>query len=156
MSEHDVLDRLRGATRKTARRMVLVGPGIAAFGGFMIALHALELDPDTADMSTGALAALYGFALLFIATGLAMVYIGAFKIAGKGRRVVAVLSGSPDALTKVQHVTIQAQGAPGSLGRVHQLQFTIGSEAVSLTVDAKDVEPILAYVARQAPHALQG
>lgn len=134
---------------------MLVGPGIAAFGGFMIALHALELDPATADMGTGALAALYGFALLFIVTGLAMVYLGAFKIAGKGGRVVAALSGSPGQITKVQHVTIQAQGAPGSLGRVHQMQFTIGAEVVTLTVAADDVEPILAYVARQAPHALQ-
>lgn len=155
MGEQQVLDLIRDAIRKTGRTMTFMGPAIAAVGVFMIALHLLELDPEAKDMSTAAVVALYGFGILFIATGLLMVYVGLFKYAAMGRAVIGVLSGDPSRLKKVESITIQAANAPGKLGRVHQLRFDIeGRKAVTVTVRETDVEPILAFVQSRAPHAL--
>ena len=155
MGEQEVLDRVRAATAKTARTMNITGPCIVVLGLFMIALHALELDSEAADMSTGAVAALYGFALVFIATGLLMLYIGLFKFAKTGRNIIGALTGDPSVLEKVEYTVIQAANAPGDLGKVHQLRFAIrGRSAAVLTVRAEDVEPILELVRLKAPHAL--
>lgn len=152
-----MLDRVRAATAKTARTMNILGPCIVGLGAFMIALHALELDSEAADMSTGALVALYGFALVFIATGLLMLYVGLFKFAKMGRAVVGALTGDTSVLEKVEYTSIQAANAPGELGRVHQLRFDIrGHKATTLTFRKEDIEPILAYVRLKAPHALTG
>ncbi len=158
MNERDALDRVRAATAKTARTMNIMGPFIVALGVFMIALHALELDSEAADMSTGALVALYGFALVFIGTGGLMLYVGLFKFARMGRAVIGALTGDTSALEKVVYTTIQAANAPGKLGRVHQLRFEIRgrTKATTLTVREEDVEPILALVRARAPHALAG
>ncbi len=156
MDERDALDRIHAATTKTARTMNVMGPCIVALGLFMIALHALELDSEAADMGTAALVALYGFALVFIATGLLMLYVGLFKFARMGRAVIGALTGDPSVLEKVEYTTIQAANAPGALGRVHQLRFNIvgRKQATTLTVREEDVEPILGLVRRKAPHAL--
>lgn len=136
--------------------MSILGPCIVGLGGFMIALHALELDPEAADMGTAAVVALYGFALVFIATGLLMLYIGLFKFARMGRAVIGALTGDASVLEKVEYTTTQAASAPGALGRVHQLRFDIRGrkQATMLTVREEDVEPILALVRLKAPHAL--
>ncbi len=138
--------------------MNIMGPCIVALGVFMIALHALELDSEAADMSTTALVALYGFAVVFIAAGLGMLYVGLFKFARMGRAVVGALSGDPSALKKVEYRTIQAANAPGELGRAHQLCFEFRGrrKTTQLAVRAADVEPILALVRLKAPHALSG
>lgn len=156
MDERDALDRIRAATAKTARTMNIMGPCIVALGVFMIALHALELDSEAADMSPAALAALYGFALVFIGTGALMLYVGLFKFARMGRAVIGALTADTSALQKVEYTTIQAANAPGALGRVHQLRFDIRgrTKATTLTVREEDVEPILALVRAKAPHAL--
>jgi len=156
MEERDALDRIRAATAKTARTMNVTGPCIVALGLFMIALHALGIDSEAADMSTAALVALYGFALVFIATGLLMLYMGLFKFARMGRAVIGALTGDPSVLDKVVYTTVQAANAPGALGRVHQLRFDIRGrkQATTLTVREEDVEPILALVRQNAPHAL--
>ncbi|MBV1861349.1 MAG: hypothetical protein KUG77_23220 [Nannocystaceae bacterium] len=158
MLEQDALDRIRAATAKTARTMNIAGPCIVVLGLFMIALHALELDSEAADMSTAALIALYGFALVFVATGLLMLYIGLFKFAAMGRAVIGALIGDPSVLEKVEYTVIQAANAPGRLGRVHQLRFDLRGrrKATTLTVREEDVEPILALVREKAPHALSG
>ncbi len=136
---------------------MLMGPAIAALGAFMIALHALELDSEAADMGTAALVALYGFAILFIGVGLLMMYVGMFKFAAMGRAVIGALTGDTSVLEKVEYITIQASNAPGKLGRVHQLRFDItGRKATTITVSEADVEPILALVRERAPHALAG
>ncbi len=155
MGEQDVLDRIRAATTKTARTMSIMGPAIAALGAFMIALHLFEIDSEAADMGTGALVALYGFGLVFIATGIGMLYVGMFKFAAMGRAVIGALTGDPSVLEKVAYTTIQAANAPGKLGRVHQLRFDIkGRKSTTITVSEADVEPILAFVRERAPHAL--
>lgn len=138
--------------------MNIMGPCIVALGAFMIALHALDLDSEAADMSTGALAALYGFGLLFIATGLLMLYVGLFRFAAMGRAVIGALSTDASVLEKVEYIRIQAANAPGKLGLVHQLRFDIRGrgKATTLTVREEDVEPILAHVRLKAPHALAG
>lgn len=132
-----------------------MGPAIAALGAFMIALHLFEIDSEAADMGTGALVALYGFGLVFIATGIGMLYVGMFKFAAMGRAVIGALTGDPSVLEKVAYTTIQAANAPGKLGRVHQLRFDIkGRKSTTITVSEADVEPILAFVRERAPHAL--
>jgi len=156
MGEQQVLDLIRGAVSKQARTMTILGPFIIALGVFMIALHALELDSEAADMGTGALAALYGFAIVFIATGALMMYVGLFKFAAMGRAVVGALTSDPQAIEKVEYITIQAANAPGRLGMVHQLSFQIrGRKATRFSVKEPDVEPILAYVRQKAPHAVE-
>lgn len=155
MGEQDVLDRIRAATTKTARTMSIMGPCIAALGAFMIALHLFEIDSEAADMGTAAVAALYGFGLLFIATGVGMFYMGVFKFAAMGRAVIGALTGDSSVLEKVEYTTIQAANAPGKLGRVHQLRFDIkGRKSTTITVSEADVEPILSFVRQRAPHAV--
>lgn len=154
MGEREVLDLIRVATRRSGRRLVIVGVGIALFGGFMIALHALGLDSEAADMSTAAVAALYGFGGLFFLVGGAMAWMGLFKFQARGRTIIGALSGDGRALEKVEHIVIQARNAPGTLGQVHQLAFTVGGKATQLTVREPDVAPILGFVAERAPHAL--
>lgn len=156
MREHEILDLIRGATKRSGRRMAIVGIGMLLMGGFMVSLHAFEIDSEAADMSTGALAALYGFAALFALFGAGMVWMGLFKFEARGRAIVAALAGDSRALEKVEHVVIQTKGAPGKLGQVHQLAFTVGGTATQLTVKEADVAPILGFVAERAPHALPG
>ena len=153
MSEHDALDRLRTATRKTTRGMVIMGVGTALLGGFMIVLHALELDADAADMGTAALAALYGFAILFLLVGALMIYVALFKLARKSRSLIGALVSEPHRIRKITHQTIQSKSAPGDLGKVHQLVFDVDGDALTLTVKAADVEAIVVYARTRAPAA---
>lgn len=155
MSEHDALDRLRTATRKTTRGMVIMGVGVVLLGGFMIALHAFELDSEAADMGTGALAALYGFAILFLLVGVAMVYVALFKVARKTRSLIGALVSEPHRIRKVTHQTIQSKSAPGELGKVHQLIFDVDGDTHTLTVKPADVEAIVAYARTRAPAAFE-
>lgn len=156
MAEHDALDRIRRAIRKTSRGLTILGPCIALLGAFMISLHAFELDSEAASMGTAAIGALYGFAILFIVVGLGMSYTGMFVIARRGKMLIGTLASDPARLKSATYQTIQHRNAPGELGKVHQLSFTIDglSKVVTLQVTAKDVEPILVYVRRRAPHAL--
>ncbi len=136
----------------------MIGLGVLALvvGVFMMSLHIFELDSEAQDMSTVALGALYGFAGLFVIVGVGMVYMGLFKMAAKGQRLVGVLVGEPHRLASVEYKTVQARNAPGELGRVHQLFFTVDDKSIVLSVRRDDVEPILSYVRGRAPHALAG
>lgn len=154
MAEHDALDRIRAATTKTARVMIVLGIGTFLLGLFMMALHLFEIDSEAQDMGTAALVALYGFGGLFVVVGVLMAYMGLFKMAAKGQRLIAVLVSEPARLTRLEYKTVQAQGAPGELGKAHQLLFHVDGKAIALQVKRDDVQPILTYVGAQAPHAL--
>ena len=155
ISDQEITTLLQKTIRRTGRGMLLVGLLALPLGLFMIALHVLKLDPSAGEMSTGMLAALYGFAILFIGTGILMIYAALFKNAAKGQRFLDTLAHRPEQIKQVTHKIIQAQGAPGKLGQAHQI--IIGYAAggnLTLSVKARDAEPILGYLAARAPHAV--
>lgn len=75
----DPLAPLRAAHRRGRLQGLFVAALSAGLGAFMIALHALKLDPEAASMGTGAVVALYGFAVLFILTGAGLLWVALFK-----------------------------------------------------------------------------
>jgi hypothetical protein len=154
MDPNEALAILRKASRRTARSMLIVGVPTVGLGAFMIALHAVGLDPDAQSMGTGMLAALYGLGALFIVSGLLMTYVGLFVSAAQSRTLLDALVHRPHEITTVTHRRIQTAGAPGDLGAVHQLVFEVGNKARRLTVERRDLDVVLPYLAVQVPHAL--
>jgi hypothetical protein len=75
----DPLAPLRAAHRRGRVQGLFVAALSAGLGAFMIALHALKLDPEAASMGTGAVVALYGFAVLFLLTGAGLAWVALFK-----------------------------------------------------------------------------
>lgn len=151
------------AVRRTGRNMAIFGILIVALGGFMIALHAFEIDSEAQSMSTGALVLLYGFAILFILTGLWMLYVAFFKNRKQGDRFLFVLQHQPELLQEIYVQYIVGSNAPERLypgqivPRLASLSLIIvyqDKTSYHLQMNAEHINAVVPYLQLQAPHAM--
>lgn len=154
---HCVDDRqiLERALRSSNRKMGCIGTGIVALGAFMIALHAAKLDPSAAKMTTAGVVGLYFFGALFIATGLAGLYVAFVKSASQTRAILDALDRDPAQLERVEAFVVKTEGLEAAPGGQHGVRFFLrGAPMWQVLTSKDDVEPILRYVRSRAPHAL--
>ena len=145
---------LERSFKRTARSMIGIGIGIVAFGLFMIALHLFELDPETADMRTSMLIALYFFALLFVATGAAMIYVGVVRTPRDAREIRALVMQSPDQIAAYWRWVTTGTNNPDGLGAQNFVKLEMSAGKVhQISVRKQDLAPILTFLAQQAPQA---
>lgn len=143
---------LERSFKRTARSMIGIGSGILALGLFMIALHLFDLDPESADMGTGKLVALYFFALLFAATGLAMMYVGFVKAPRDAREIRALVTHSPDQITAYWR-WVSTATSPDGVGAQNFVKIEMRTGKLhQISVRKQDLDPILRFLATQASH----
>lgn len=151
----EMLTILKKSIRSTGRKQLLVAALALPTGLFMVAAQGLGLDPSSFEgMSTFGLVLLYGFGVVFIATGAYMIYSALFMNARKGELFLERLASSPEQIRKITHNIYQHADAPGKLGQAHQIQVEYdGGSKWHLAVQAKHTDAILQYLADRAPHA---
>jgi len=148
---------LESSFKRTARSMIIIGLGVVALGVFMIALHLFEIDPEAADMGTGMLVALYFFALLFVATGLGMLWVGFVKGPRDAREIRALVMHSPDKIQKFWRYVTTGTGNPDGVGAQNFVKILMHNDKLhQLSVKKSDIAAILEFLARQAPGAEHG
>lgn len=138
----DPLDVLDAAEAKTRRGMGCVGVGTLLLGGFMVALHLAELDPEMADAGTGMLVALYLFAGLFLLVGALLL-----KVAIVGPGQATKIREHADQITAVQPFVIKTKGFENAPGGQHGVKVTFADGTmVQLNLGEADVGPIVAHI----------
>jgi hypothetical protein len=109
MSEPDFSVLHRGGTR-TRIQMGCIGCGTWGLGGFMVALHAIPLDPSTRNMGTVMVCVLYGFALLFMAVGVLMVGIAVMRSGRDIADLESILRDDPQSIASARRMVANRYG----------------------------------------------
>ena len=100
---------------------------------------------------------LYFFALLFVACGAGMLYIGLIKNPQEAREIRALVTHSPAEIKRYWRWVTTGTGNPDGVGAQNFIKLeTRSQKAYQLSVNKKDVDAILAYLAQQAPEAENG
>jgi len=121
-----------------------------------MALHLFELDSKTRDMSAGGLVALYVFALLFTGLGAGFMWLGLIKTPRDAKQLRALITHSPQEIKKFWRFTTTRTGANG-LGAQNFIKLQMDSDKVhQISVKKEDIDPLLQYLAAQAPEAELG
>lgn len=133
----DPIAPLRAAHRRGRVQGLFVASLSFGLGIFLVALHAMRLDPSTASMGRGTVVSLYAFAGIFVLAGFGLVWVALFR-SGRdmkelerrlraepggislARRLVATRSGVQPARTETQSGAHQAH-IEGADGRVFRL-----------------------------------
>ena len=122
--------------------MGCVGVGTLALGGFMVALHAAELDPEMADAGLGVIVALYFFAVLFLLVGLLML-----KVALLGPGEAAQIRKKAHRIRQVEPFVIKTEGYEHLPGGQHGVRVHFDDDTlVQLNVSEAEVAPLVAHI----------
>jgi len=144
------------ALGRTGWQMGCVGIGTLLLGGFMVAMHALSLDPDTANMNIGGIIALYFFGGLFALVGLLMLYVAFIKGPSQNKKLLTVVRESPGRMSHVYGKVIKTRGAENLPGGQHCVCIHLDDGSFyQLLVAAGDMEPLLTYLWQRAPGAVK-
>lgn len=150
----DPAELLEHSFKRTARGMIIIGIGVIGLGLFMMGLHIFDLDPEASSMGTGMLVALYVFALLFIATGAGMLYVGIVKSPADAKEIRALVAHSPREIKRYWRWVTTGTGDPDAIGSQNFIKLeTHSGKLFQISVRKDDVHPILDYLAAQAPDA---
>jgi hypothetical protein len=153
----DPADLLEHSFKRTARGMIIIGTGVIGLGLFMMGLHIFDLDPEASSMGTGMLIALYVFALLFVATGAGMLYVGIIKSPADDKEIRALVAHSPQEIKKFWRWVTTGTGDPDGIGSQNFIKIeTRSGKLHQISVRKDDVHPILDYLGAQAPEAERG
>lgn len=154
----DPLAPLRAAHRRGRLQGLFVAALSAGLGVFMIALHALGLDPEARSLGTGAVVALYGFAVVFILTGVGLVWVALFKSGKDQAELERRLRDAPEtiALARRQVATrrgVQPARSEADFG-AHQAHIE-GTDGRTFLLNASptQVSDVLRLVQSRCPHA---
>lgn len=154
----DPLAPLRAAHRRGRLQGLFVAALSAGLGIFMIALHALELDPEAGRMGTAAVVALYGFAVLFILTGIGLVWVALFR-SGKDRaELERRLRDAPGTITLARRQVATRRGVQPARSEAdfgaHQAHIE-GSDGRTFLINASptQVSDVLRLIRERCPDA---
>jgi hypothetical protein len=137
---------------------LLVGLGTGALGLFMMAVHALGLDPEAHKMGLVGIIALYAFGLLFVAVGGLMVVVAVFLAGQRANQLMDLLQHNPEHIRSARRLVAKQKSIVESddeneFGQ-HQLAVTtVHNRSFQLMLAATDVTLILRVVRARSPEA---
>ena len=149
---------IRAGVRRTRIQMGCVGAGVIGLGAFMVALHALGLDPEAQNLSTVMVVLIYVVALGFVALGVVMIAVALFKSGRDLDLLERFIRDAPQELVSAQRMLATRHGiAPtqgeGGLGQ-HQARITAANgRSWVINGRAAQVTAILDLIARVNPAA---
>jgi hypothetical protein len=155
----DPLAPLHAAARRGRIQGLFAAALSAGLGAFMIALHALQIDPEAASMGTGAIIALYAFAGLFIITGIGLVWVALFKSSKDRAELERRLRDAPESIVLARrHVAtrrgVQAGQGEADLG-AHQAHVEGGDGRIFLiNASPSQVSDVLRLIRARCPKAI--
>ena len=144
---------LRAGVRQGKARVACVGVATAALGLFLGSLHAAGIDPSTADLGLGMTVLLYGVAVSFVAIGVAMVGVAAFRSHPDAAALERVLRETPGEVVSAQRMVANRSSCHLSVMRVmkrgsnHLKRGTVGSAGNSTS--GISVHPIVCHQRRR-------
>lgn len=152
---------LRASGGRNRAQMGCVGVGAFGLGAFMIALHAVPLDPSTRSMGLLLLVALYGFALLFMVTGVALGGVAVFRAGRDVADLEALLRDQPHHISRARRMVanrtgIQPADGEAVLGQHQALVESDAGRTWVINASATQVSGILDLVASRCPTAEVG
>jgi hypothetical protein len=149
---------LRAAGRRNRIQGLVVAALSSGLGAFMVALHALRLDPEAARMSAPMVVALYAFAGLFVLVGVLMGYVALFRAGAEVKEIERRLSHAPDTIAGAKRMVATRRGirdgeSEGDFGQ-HQVVIE-GTDGRTFTINAsaRQVTEVLALVRARCPGA---
>ncbi len=154
----DPLAPLHAAARRGRIQGLFAAALSAGLGAFMIALHALKIDPEVATMGTGAVVALYAFASLFVITGVGLVWVALFKSGRDRAELERRLREAPESISLARRQVatrrgVQAGRSEADLG-AHQAHIE-GSDGRTFLINASptQVSDVLRLIRARCPDA---
>lgn len=154
----DPLAPLHAAHRRSQVQGLFVAALSGGLGAFMIALHALGLDPDAARLGTAALVALYGFATLFLLTAIGLVWVALFRSRNDIAELKRRLTESPAQIARARRQvatrrTVQPAASETAFG-AHQAHIE-GTDGRTFVLNASpaQVSDVLRMVRERCPEA---
>jgi hypothetical protein len=154
----DPLAPLRAASRRGRIQGLFAAALSAGLGAFMIALHALKLDPEAASMGTGAVVALYAFAVLFILTGFGLVWVALFKSGKDQAELERRLRDAPETIILARRQVATRRGVQPAHSEAdfgaHQAHIE-GSDGRNFLINASStqVSDVLRLIRERCPDA---
>ncbi len=140
--------------RRTTVMMTGMGLLTLVLGAFMIALHLFELDSEMADAGTGMIVTLYVFAVLFVAVGALMIFIGLVKNPRIRRELEDALTNNPQKVKRYWRWVVTSTGKDTGVGAQNYIKIEMSSgETHQISVAQGNVEPFLRMLGEACPDA---
>lgn len=154
----DAFAPLRAASTRSRVQGVVVALLCTGMGGFMIALHALGLDPEAADMGTGMVVALYAFAVLFLIVGAWMAHYALFKAGRELTEVQRRLTSDPASIASARRMVATRRGisearSEADFGQHQVVIESTDGQTFTINAGARQVTAVLQLVRERCPHA---
>ena len=148
---------IAASMRRTTVTMTAMGLLTFLLGCLMIALHLFELDSEMADAGTGMLVALYFFAVLFVAVGALMVFIGLVKNPRIRSELEDAIANNPHKIKRYWRWVVTSTGKDSGIGAQNYIKIEMSDGPThQISVAQANVEPFLQMLGEACPDAESG
>lgn len=138
---------VRQALRRTGCTQIVVGLFLQGFGGFLLALHLLRLDPSLRKMPLAGVIVLDLFGLGCVALGVALVAYAALFAGRRDRELLRRLTSDPASIASYQQIDLNTTVGGQTVRTTTSIQVT-GKDGKTwqFMVPTGDVPAVLAWL----------